>query len=134
MDDSKEYILQCEKAVEIQKMVGDWDYGYDVETCKVGVRVAHEWREEIRADYGVPELDDDFYSSWIWLPRQDQLQEMLGDYEKQLYILDDWREGGYDDIKYWNIGNLKTWEQLWLAFVMKEKYNKVWDGTDWIKG
>ena len=28
-----------------------------------------------------------------------------------------------------------TWsmEQLWLAFVMKENYNKVWSGNDWIK-
>lgn len=24
-------------------------------------------------------------------------------------------------------------EQLWLAFVMKEKYNKVWNGNDWVK-
>ena len=24
-------------------------------------------------------------------------------------------------------------EQLWLAFVMKEKYNKVWNGEEWIK-
>ena len=25
-------------------------------------------------------------------------------------------------------------EQLWLAFVMKDKYKKVWNGEDWIKG
>jgi len=24
-------------------------------------------------------------------------------------------------------------EQLWLAFVMNEKYNKVWNGKDWMK-
>ena len=24
------------------------------------------------------------------------------------------------------------WEQLWLAFVMHEKYGKKWDGNDWI--
>jgi len=24
-------------------------------------------------------------------------------------------------------------EQLWLAFVMKEKYNKIWNGENWIK-
>jgi len=24
-------------------------------------------------------------------------------------------------------------EQLWLAFVMKEKYGKVWDRKDWIE-
>lgn len=26
-----------------------------------------------------------------------------------------------------------TWEQLWLVFVMKEKYNKTWNGENWIK-
>lgn len=25
-------------------------------------------------------------------------------------------------------------EQLWLAFVMKEKYNKTWDGNEWKEG
>ena len=25
-------------------------------------------------------------------------------------------------------------EQLWLAFVMKEKYNKTWNGKDWVSG
>jgi hypothetical protein len=23
--------------------------------------------------------------------------------------------------------------ELWLAFVMKEKYNKIWNGKDWVK-
>ena len=30
-------------------------------------------------------------------------------------------------------GEKWTQEQLWLAFIMKEKYNKVWNGEDWIK-
>jgi hypothetical protein len=25
-----------------------------------------------------------------------------------------------------------TFEQYWLCIVMKEKYNKVWNGNDWI--
>jgi hypothetical protein len=33
---------------------------------------------------------------------------------------------------YW--GNFTSWEQLWLAFVMKEKSNKIWDGKQWIEG
>lgn len=24
-------------------------------------------------------------------------------------------------------------EQLWLAFVLKKKYNKVWDGKEWVE-
>ncbi len=29
-------------------------------------------------------------------------------------------------------GYLGSMEQLWLAFVMKEKYNKVWTGEEWV--
>ena len=25
-------------------------------------------------------------------------------------------------------------EQLWLAFIMREKYQKVWSGTEWVNG
>jgi len=28
---------------------------------------------------------------------------------------------------------LQSMEQLWLAFVMHEKYGKKWDGQDWVK-
>lgn len=27
----------------------------------------------------------------------------------------------------------ETLEQLWLAFVMKERFRKVWNGSDWVK-
>jgi len=29
--------------------------------------------------------------------------------------------------------HLTSMEQLWLAFVMKEKYNKIWTESEWIK-
>jgi len=28
---------------------------------------------------------------------------------------------------------LGSMEQLWLAFIMSEKYGKVWNGDDWVK-
>ena len=31
-----------------------------------------------------------------------------------------------------NFSTINSMEQLWLAFVMKEKYVKIWDGIDWI--
>ncbi len=35
--------------------------------------------------------------------------------------------------RHFNIAkSFTSMEQLWLAFVMKEKYNKVWDGEEWI--
>lgn len=24
-----------------------------------------------------------------------------------------------------------SWEMIWLAYVMKKKYNKIWNGKDW---
>ena len=70
------------------------------------------------------------------LYRQDQLQEMIvfphkadipnASMPRRLarYIAD-W----YDNYPqaYW----FTSMEQLWLAFVMKEKYNKVWNGNEW---
>jgi hypothetical protein len=55
-------------------------------------------------------------SKCVWLPRQDQLQEMYGTFQECSV----------------NGGVVTSMEQLWLAFVMKEKHNKVWNGNDWI--
>jgi len=59
-----------------------------------------------------------------------------------------WPKSGFIDWQNW-LGNIygfnydgkpnghlhifNTGEQLWLAFVMKEKYDKVWNGDDWTK-
>lgn len=89
----------------------------------------------------------------IWLPHQDQLQEMVYPhpnwnpdaihecYQKPLSLLAWIYEFAYyrdnhtqkpEIIKLLNNYDASM-EQLWLAFVMKEKYNKVWNGEDWVK-
>ena len=65
----------------------------------------------------------------IWLPRQDQLQEMIlansPYYHKLRMLYESWIKGlGFEK-------NFTSMEQLWLAFVMKEKYSKQWNGTNW---
>lgn len=66
--------------------------------------------------------------NFIWLPRQDQLQEMVC---KTSYIpcfaLTEWigEQGDFDYELY------TTEEQRWLAYVMKEKYNKTWNVNKW---
>ncbi len=123
MDVSETYIEMCEKAEEIQEL-SPWQH-------------------------------DDGHNFWhvfetlpknnVWLPRQDQLQEMLGlpmpELLDKLYteiwtedhgiMIPDWAE--VRDKRNRSTGKwlVYSWEQLWLAFVMKEN-NKVWDGTDWI--
>ena len=61
------------------------------------------------------------------LERQDQLQKMV-ERDCPLALLNDFYRwinltdiAGFDD----------SMEQLWLAFVMKELYQKNWDGKEW---
>jgi len=70
----------------------------------------------------------------LWLPRQDQLQKMVKeDGETDLEILADFSYGMIEfSSKYGGTLKFTSMEQLWLAFVMKEKYNKTWDGEKWI--
>ena len=72
----------------------------------------------------------------IWLPRQGQLQEMVK-WEKiyQLHLFCDYdgyvfkvsKKPDYDKCHYLNGESM---EQLWLAFVMHEKFNLTWQGED----
>ena len=79
-------------------------------------------------------------NDYIWLPRQDQLQKMLlgsKHYSHNPVLLQDfyvfvWRGGCKENF------SRKAWydvsmEQLWLAFYMKEKHSRKWDGKEWIK-
>ena len=77
---------------------------------------------------------DKFYpqSDVIWLPRQDQLQDMVkSEYECDYDMNLDFTEFTTNLYTHEQIG--ASMEQLWLAFVMHEKYNKKWDGEDWVK-
>jgi len=81
----------------------------------------------------------------IWLPRQDQLQEMVGFtgqncgwfyhwVSSEIYDLpDDKQNYRFKDHWYRHIPDYfnGSMEQLLLAFLMKEKYNKVWEGEIW---
>ncbi len=78
---------------------------------------------------------------WCQLERQDQLQEMVPneymvDWTPSLFPLHlakvladfvDEMHDGWDDMS-WQPSSM---EQLWLAFVMKEKFDKTWDGDKW---
>ncbi len=141
MDTSKEYIKMCERAAEIQKLwivkeadvvFGDRWPGY---ICAMG----HMENFSIR-----PFNNKCHTGKWawyqkeevVWLPRQDQLQEMVIEKETPAgYFI---AEELYNDItdsygrdKYWDFD---TMEKFWLAYVMKENFNKIWNGEDWING
>ena len=127
MDTSKEYIEMCKNAVEIQELwnIRDndvilWDNEIDTvcTTC-------FDWEKWDRLSK----------TDMFWLPRQDQLQDMY--YTTEIYdsflttkcvhlvltISSFIKE---------NVISLDSMEQLWLAFVMKEKFDNVWNGDDWV--
>ena len=61
---------------------------------------------------------------WCQLERQDQLQEMVDmSLKEKVYRFSLWA--------LFYTTKFTLMEQLWLAFVIKEKYNKIWDGKGW---
>ncbi len=130
MDRTKEFILQCEKAVEVQELFKATDGDFYIENVyrKKGlVETANGgWTTSERKNF-----------DGVWLPRQDQLQGIVEKHKRQGHIEQRFHEfckslpeHDKNRIYYLNLG--WSMEQLWLAFVMKEKFNKTWDGKEWI--
>ena len=110
-------LVQTERGDTLVMVLGDSDVGGPREYSGGLPSLAYEPTE-----YDC----DDNCTRIVWLPRQDQLQEMTAakGWVAQLILL--WHE---TDADYW--GQFRTWEQLWLAFVMQEKHNKHWTGEAW---
>jgi len=103
-------------------VVISWEYGGDFRTG-----IFEELRTKRRSK-----------NKFIWLPRQDRLQEMYWEFiqnrsqcpedDKIYALLHD-----FDEYIDWGHGKICTsMEQLWLAFYMKEKHNKQWAGEKWV--
>ena len=65
---------------------------------------------------------------------QEQLQDMLFQPLGKTFVY--WLDRFYKYVENQErhesmIGGCYSMEQLWLAFVMHEKYGKTWDGKDW---
>ena len=131
MDTSIEYIEMCRKAEEIQKewVFEDGDYLYkDRVYC---------WSGYSATDYpGYPQ-------DGVFLPRQDQLQEMfiLKEMSKQFDATDDnfskemqilVRSVNFNHFVEKNFEKFNSFEKYWLAFVMKIKYGKLWVNGCWM--
>jgi hypothetical protein len=122
MDTSHEYTKMCEKAEEIQKDKKNlWlgDFYFDINDLN-DVQIL-----DISALTG----------GFVWLPRQDQLQEMSRHHKEGWF---DTRESNNLCIffEWWRSNMVKfgddvTMEQLWLSFVMETKFNKEWVNKEW---
>ena len=119
MDTSNVYVEMCD-CPEIQKYTGDDGHGY----------FRFITGEIIKDDHSV------------WLPRQDQIQEMMDFTPAQLWHFTEYtREDVYEED--WGQRSLNydkryqmydSMEQLWLAWWMWVKHRKVWDGETWLSG
>lgn len=142
MDTSEEYIKMCD-CPEIQE-----------HSLHDGGGQFYAWR----SPHFKKQVHVDSYpggkGTSIWLPRQDQIQEMLGiKLFAGLFILDDADEGArlsymvgrFKDFVHTKCEKMipleknrarveyffSSLEQLWLAFYMFEKHKKIWDGKKW---
>ena len=133
MDTSEKYIKMCEMAEEIQNewklKAGDCvAYPPDRQNAKWNI----EWYGENDADaWETKELK--FEWDVIWLPRQDQLQEMVLSTPAKHWPRKYWNSIHVEFLGVPEIDSCSSWEQLWLAFVMHEKYEKHWNNENWIK-
>ena len=112
----------CEQAQEIQdikrKFNGQVRYGLEMDDYYLIKRLNEV---HILEENGIGSLDS------IWLPRQDQLQEMANKDAFWCFksgVLEIYNYETNEESIYFEQFN--SFEQLWLAFVMQEKYNKIW--------
>ena len=111
MDKSETYIKMC-NCEEIQELC-EWDMEKDF-----------LWITPI-PDKNMPLVKT------VWLPRQDQLQEMVGGYDAGFVDWARWLDNTYPH-KGFPKQRFHSFEQLWLAFVLKELYSKIWNGEEWV--
>ncbi|MGA2669973.1 MAG: hypothetical protein ABSF21_00930 [Dehalococcoidia bacterium] len=137
MDTSETYIKMCEKAEEIE-CGHEWidgDMFYEkLQSPQPGGYQEGVFLEYEDSEFGSHAKDTRYpREKLIWLPRQDQLQMMVqrSDEYARPFIAR-FAKWVHDEIDYVLDQSLKSMEQLWLAFAMKEKYNKIWNGEEWV--
>jgi len=129
VDTTEKYIKMCALAKEIQRQWSyqNGDYVYDTIDGDAGVWYWHHSKD---------------VSDCIWLPRQDQLQELcinfyvrimdVSEYDAFVRLLESYSSwlrdvflGGRQDVD--------TFEQLMLSFAMEIMYDRKWNGENWVK-
>ena len=144
MDSSKQYIIMCKEAKEIQEIYQNILKKEDNEIDNIleGWYV-YDGKNVIllhNNEFFISDLKDEL-KKYIWLPRQDQLQDLTEwiveefcKWYKSPYKYEINRiHGGFKEIYPNQI--FFSMEQLTFAYVMYKKYNKIWNNIKrkWIK-
>ena len=137
MDTSETYIKMADcPEIQEQRTKDNWEDGDRVIFIGGGKVHIHYTQNDAWADvfpWAKHRIE------WLWLPRQDQLQEMADNEGKAHTLvvrLVNWLQSELwfdkDGFCNWKHAiDYDSMEQLWLAFVMKELHGKVWDGEVW---
>ena len=108
MDKSSHYINMCENAEAIQKQwnpdLGDFFVSLSLGLTSPCQPIASDLEKKVSYLKTIKA---------VWLPRQDQLQNILM----------------ADNASYFD--KFDSMEKLWLAFIMFEKYKKKWKNGEW---
>jgi len=144
MDKSKEYILQCKKATEIQRLLdknkeGNYIYVEECDVIAVVNRPNFYWLEEWGNGkpcgmwvgwYDESDYPEYYGKKYVWLPTQEQLQEMIGQNLADRNFITR-NMVFFADYYFFDRNDPVSWEKFWLAMVMLFKYEKRWDGKNW---
>ena len=68
----------------------------------------------------------------IWLPTQEQLWEMVSCNWHDVFCKFLWWHWNDDKNSEEFKSMFTSMNEVWIAFVMKEKYNKIWTGSKWV--
>ncbi|MDQ7787578.1 MAG: hypothetical protein RDU01_08210 [Thermodesulfovibrionales bacterium] len=149
MDLTNRYILMCQKALEIQDL---WrpkqcDIIIEQEMIEAGLSFCKQGASEVQVvnlyyDEGTEQYQqecEELRNIAVWLPRQDQLQYIIEPDESKVcliihHVLSDKYYYSPKDTYIEPHKVFYSMEQLWLAYVLKAKYNKIWNEEDWVTG
>jgi len=140
MDDLELYVKMCDN----EDIQGLWEFEdgdlYEANTKHGKITTSLCINCNVADSYGETYVNEDTREGkYIWLPKQDQLQKMIKRFAtiqlmqfEEEYSMEVWKTQ-YQPINsksYTIVAN--TREQLELKFVMKEKFNKQWNGEQWV--
>ena len=127
MDTTLKFIEMCQKANEIQKLAVRDSYFWDLANFPDGLFYIREYD-----NFFV--LPPENHRS-VWLPRQDQLQEMINKeyFAEMIDTLIDFSHIKIEKNFYYKFKS--TFEKIWLEIVMLHKYDKIWNEEveEWVK-
>ena len=149
MDATNRYAMMCQQAEEIQHLwspkqcdfiINHEDLEEGLSFCRSAesiVQVVNMYYEEKDSEQYQQECED-LKEQALWLPRQDQLQKIIEPDNARVYSLTSIvMERQYHDYTKNAMGIAPelfySMEQLWLAYIMKEKFHKVWNEEEWVK-